>query len=1155
MSLLVSLVVVLAVVVSALTVQPAKADNLYARIQGVVTDPSGAVLAGTKLTATNLGTNISYDSESKSDGGFVFLNLPIGTYKVTATNAGFRTFTQTGITLVLDQVYALNIKMELGQISEQVVVEANNVQVETVNTQLGTVINGDVIRDMPLIGRNFINLQQLEPGVVASSDRFGTFATNGSQSQQNSFLIMGQDANDLPLNTPIIIPNPDAIGEFNMVTDTINPEYGRNSGAIINASIRSGTNSFHGDAFEFYRDTFLNTKDFFQKNPSVFHQNQFGGTIGGPIYKNHTFFFYSYQGTRARQAQGFSVPHVFTQAERGGDFSADGLQTSKGSSPFPLFGDSASTCPVSGGVKCAANTKYSALFSTGVIPSQDLNTIATNLTSQFVPLPNLGTNQFTFSPVTSTHADQHIWRVDHTFGPKDTITVYGYWQRNPSSDTLPFTGATVPGFGEHAKRHYNQHTAGWTHTFSSNALNEIRFGYTRFNFDAVEPNTPVLPSSVGFGITPQDGAVAGLPVISVNGLFTLGFSANGPQPRIDQTFQLDDNFSLVIGRHTLKFGVDSRRFQVANPFFFENSGSYGFNGSGAFSTGVPGADFLMGIPDTYSQSSGSFIDARAYGHYFYMQDSWKAASNFTVNYGLGWQINTPTTDHFNNARAINCFRPGQQSAIYPTAPAGLVFPGDAGCTSSGYKTGFTHFGPRLGVAWSPNLGWLSGGPGKFSIRAGAGVFFNQVEEELTLQNLLAPPFALISAGASDFPLLGSPSFANPYTDISTGASIPNKFQFAPPPAGSAVDFANVFEPFSLNLIDPNFSVPYAINDNLTIQREFPGQMVLSVGYVGSFGRHLERAFDLNPGINPAACAADPVCVTNRVFQGFVAPQNFRYDPLVFGGLGQQATDGTSHYSSLQVFLRKRISHGLTFDVAYTWSHGIDNGSSFENTSFGVRGTNLALPGLNVGDSGFDARQRFVANYTYEIPVLRSMRSGWMSRVFQGWRVAGITTLQTGFPINISNSDFDSLTCYAFFFYGCPDNAQQLTSAIAKFDPRQVQTLVNARGQTIKNQNFYFAPADFCTARAATCPMKFGQFGNSGRNPFHGPGINVTNLALLKDIKISEGRSFELRMESQNTFNHVSFNNPAGNVNSTTFGVITSDSQGPRIVQLGAKFYF
>jgi hypothetical protein len=1205
-SLFLSSLVVLALVFSSLTAQTAKADNLYARIQGTVTDPSGAVLSGAKLTATNVGTNITYDSDSKADGSFVFLNLPVGTYKVTATDTGFRTFTATGITLVLDQVYALNIKMELGQISEQVVVEATNVQVETANTQLGTVINGDTIRDMPLIGRNWTNLQQLEPGVVATSDRFGTFSTNGSQSQQNSFLIMGQDSNDLPLNTPIIIPNPDAIGEFDMVTNTINPEYGRNSGAVMNASIRSGTNSFHGDVFEFYRDTFLNTKDFFQSSPSVFHQNQFGGTIGGPVYKNHTFFFFSYQGTRARQAQSFSVPTVFSAAQRGGDFSSaaagfNGAPPTKAGaapsnpnvSPIAMFGDANSPCPVSGGVKCPAGTYFgkaydnngvlitNGLFSTGVIPTQNFNSVAAALMNTYVPLPNASGNDFTFNPVTVTTADQYIWRIDHTFGAKDTITGYGYWQKNPSTDTLPFTGATVPGFGDQNLRHYNQYTAGWTHTFSSNVLNELRLGYTRFNFDAVEPQTPTLPSSVGFAVNPQSPKSAGLPVIGITGLFTLGFSSNGPQPRIDQTYQLDDNFSYVLGRHTLKFGIDARKFQVSNPFFASNSGTYSFGGSGAFSTGNPGADFLLGFPDSYSQGSGSFIDASAYGYYSYAQDSWKATPTLTINYGLGWQINTPVTDHFNHDRAINCFRPGQQSAVYPTAPQDLVFPGDAGCTASGYQTGFTHFGPRLGLAWAPDWGRFTGGPGKFSIRAGVGVYFNQIEEELTLQNLQAPPFALGSGGAADS--LGIPGFAAPFNSVNPGtvtftsyngtaASKPtttvsvapvtlgNKFPFSPPPAGSNVDFS-FFEPMSLNLLDPHFSVPYAINDNLTVQRELPGQMVLSVGYVGSFGRHLERAFDLNPGINPAGCAADPTCVANRVFQGSNFPQNFKYNPLVFGGLGQQSTDGTSHYHSLQVFLQKRISHGLTYGIAYTWSHAIDNASGFENSSFGTRATNLAIPQLNVGDSAFDARQRIVANYTYEIPVLQAMRGGMKGRLFQGWRLAGITTLQSGFPINVSNSDFTSLTCNAFFFYGCPDNAEQIGS-IQKYNARQIQSLPNAAGAS-HSGNFYFNPADFCNSRGnASCPMQYGMFGNDARDSFHGPGMIVTNLAILKDIHLTEQRYFELRLESQNTFNHVSFNNPSSNVNSSTFGRITSDAtgqggpgQGPRLVQLAAKFYF
>ncbi|PYU02918.1 MAG: TonB-dependent receptor, partial [Acidobacteria bacterium] len=362
------LALVASLAVGFFSAETARADNLYARIQGAVTDPSGAALVGAKLTATNVGTNANWDTTTGSDGAYAFLNLPIGTYKISATQSGFRNFTATSIVLVLDQVYVLNIKMELGQVNDTVVVEVSNVQVQTVNTQLGTVISGDVIRDMPLNGRNWIQLQQLQPGVMSSSDRFGTnFATNGngSQTQQNSYLINGQDSNDLPLNTPLIIPSPDAIAEFNLVTNTINPEYGRNSGAILNAVIRSGSNSFHGDAFDFYRDTFLNTKNFFQKTPAIFHQNQFGGTIGGPVWKDRTFFFFSYQGTRARQPQAFTVPTVFTQVQRNGDWSSVGFNGAPPSapglapsnpnvSPAPLFGDSASACPVSGGTPCPA---------------------------------------------------------------------------------------------------------------------------------------------------------------------------------------------------------------------------------------------------------------------------------------------------------------------------------------------------------------------------------------------------------------------------------------------------------------------------------------------------------------------------------------------------------------------------------------------------------------------------------------------------------------------------------------------------------------------------------------------------------------------------------------------------------------------------------
>lgn len=1239
LSLLVSSILIFGLVFSSFLVQPVRADNLYAKIQGTIVDPAGAVLTGVQLTATNVGTNLPYTTTSSPDGTFVFLNLPIGTYRVTATNSGFRTFTATGITLVVDQVYQLNIKMELGQISEQVLVEAARVQVETSNTQLGTVITGDKIVDMPLNGRNWVQLQLLEPGVMASNDRFNTnYSTNGAQTQQNSFLINGQDSNDLPLNTPLIIPSPDAIAEFNLVTNTINPEYGRNSGAIMNAVIKSGTNSFHGSAFNFYRDTSLNTVDYFTHKAAVFHQNQFGGTLGGPIWKNHSFFFFSYQGSRFRQPQASSQNTLFTDAQRGGDFSDANFNgtppptgtcpkanptcapTNPNVSPFPMFGDAQSPCPVSGGVMCPAGTYYgkaydnagnlltNGLFSSGAIPSQNLNTIAVNLMNKYVPTAASVGGSVLFTPVavTSGKTDQYVWQVDHTFNAKDSIRSYGFIQTNPTVDTLPFTGSTLPGFPEQAQRHAKQFTASWNHVFGGNTLNELRFGYTRFNFVAVQPVTVQLPSSAGFAITPQIGGAAGLPVMNLLGFFILGFSNNGPQPRIDQVYQIDDNFSHVVGRHTLKFGFDGRRYWVSNPFANRNNGSFTYNGVGQFSTGDPGADFLLGIPDSYGQGSGSFIDARAQGFYTYAQDSWKATSNFTLNYGLGWQVNTPTTDHFNHSRSINCFRPGQQSAIYPTAPLGLLFPGDNGCSASGYSTGFTHFGPRLGFAWAPQgsgaLEHLTGGAGRFSLRGGVGVYFNQVEEEQTLQNLTAPPFALSDIGVGD--VGGNPSFAAPFTSVNpaavtitnylgssntcgtppvacptststvNAASIPNKYPFTPPAAGSAVDFTNFF-PMSLNVIDPRYAVPYAVNYNLTVQREFPGQMILSVAYVGSQGRHLERVQELNVGTNPAACAADPACIASRDSLATSFPQYFKYGyagtPIAgaYGSIGQQGTDGNSLYHSLQASLNKRTSHGLQFLLSYTYAHSWDNGSGFESSGFGNRGVNPLIPGLNWGDSDFDARQRFVASYQYEIPVPHALGSnGLLTRVFKGWRVAGATTFQTGFPLSLNTTNETSLTCPGFnlVFYTCWDNPDQ-KGALVPEDPRVLHShntttgvdtrLPNCTG-TLRTGNFIFAPAQFCQAA-------FGTFGNTGRDSLHGPGLNFTNLALMKDIVVKEQMRFELRLETFNTFNHVNFNNPqsgfgsggsATNVSSSSLGRVTSDSAiGPRFVQLAAKFYF
>jgi hypothetical protein len=1147
--------VVASLVVFGMLPRSSSEQQVYAEIKGVVKDPSGGIVQQAEVTATNTKTGVRTTVPSAADGAYSFLQLPVGVYDVTVVKNGFAPFTETGIVLVLNQIYDLPVALELDRAQTSVEVTADRVQVEQSTTQLGNVIEAPTIVDLPLNGRNWTQLQQLSPGVVAASDRSGTYATDGSQSQQNSYLINGADSIDLERNLPSIVPSPDAIQEFNLIDSTINPEFGRNSGAILNAIIKSGTNQFHASAFEFYRDTFLDGRNLFQQSPPIYHQNQFGGTLGGPIWKDHTFFFVSYQGSRFRQPQsGVSgQTTVFTGAQRSGYF--PDIATSSAVSPIPLTGESGTVYP--------AGTPYSVLFPTGHIPTTDFNPISQKLLS-YVPAPNAGSGLYSFNPLQTGAQDQGIARVDHTFSWKDTIWASTFFEDSPTTSTLPAFGATLPGFAQLDSRVYKQITADWTHTFNPTMLNDFRASYLRFNYAAVYPQNPTQPASLGFtGINPQYPAGAGVPLISVAGYFNLGFSPEGPQPRIDENYELSDAMSKVIGNHTWKFGFNAKRYQINNPMLSYNSGAFSFGGAGAYSTGDPGADFLLGIPDSYQQQSGGWIDARAYEYYAYVQDNWKVSQNLTINYGAGYQIDTPLVNQRFGGEDVNCFRPGQQSTVFPTAPQGLLFPGDAGCSSSGYYDHFDHVGPRFGFAYSPG----SSSQKSLVIRGGFGIYFNRSEEELTLQNLGAAPFSLSSYGiAGAAGTLGianpSPNFANPFMDIATGQSTPNPFPFTPPTHGSVVDFSP-FLPLDISAIDPNFTAPYAMNYNLNVQRELPGAMLLQVGYVGAQGRHLEMTYEGNP-ISPAgqaACAADPNCIANRAFQHVLYPSHALYAPGdIFASVGIQATNGVSNYNSLQVSLNKRLSYGLTFLASYTWSHSIDDTSGYENASNGYRGIDPFNFGLYRGDSSFDARQRFVFSYDYEIPRISHTRKSVVNGILNGWHVAGITTLQTGFPIDVADTGFRSLSCDAYTYYGCPD-APNSIAPVQTLNPRS-SSLVNTTrspGNTTSLPYYYFNPNDF-----ALEPI--GTIGDAGRNFFHGPGINNTDLSLSKRFYFRtepEQRFLELRLEGYNIFNHTQFspipiaalgNGVYSDINSRNFGRVLSAAPG-RTIQLGAKVYF
>jgi hypothetical protein len=1138
----------------------ASADNVYASIRGVVTDPTGAAVASAAVVATDADTGIVTRTTSSTDGNYVFPQLAIGNYKVTATGSGFKTFETSAFTLTVNQVYSLPIRLELGAASETVEVRADTSQVETTNIQLETLVDQKKIVDLPLISRNWTALEQLTPGVVAASDRFGTYSANGSQSNQSSYLINGIDSNDLPLNSPSIIPSVDSLQEFNIITNTINPEYGRNSGAIVNAVVKSGTNQFHGDVFEFYRDTFLNTSNWLTQTPPQFHQNDFGATLGGPIWKNHTFAFFSFEGVKNRQPQAGapSVSPVFSNAQRGGAFSD--LATSAKTSPFPLTGDNGTIYP--------AGTPYSTIFSAGTIPTGDFNPIAAKLLNTYIPAPNSGNSEYTFNPLQTGPGNyQYILRVDHTFNATDSVWGTMLLQTNPTTGAIPLPGSTsLPGFGEVNQRHYKQFIVDWTHSFNSTTLNEFRVGYTRFNFNADAPANVIAPSSVGFNITPQLASGESLPFMNILGTygFALGFTTNGPQPRKDETREITDNFSKVIGKHAIKAGFDGRRFDVWNPFSGSNNGQFTYNGVGAFSTGDAGADFLLGIPDSFSQGSGGLIIGRSYEAYSYVQDQWKAKSNLTLTLGTGWQVDTPLANRQFGGKDVTCFRPGQQSTVFPNAPQDMLYPGDHGCDNTGgLKVPFTHFGPRVGFAWSPDAGRLSGGTGKLSVRGGWGFYYNRAEEEGILQNLTTPPFAITSHGINDKGGQYSPGFTNPYADINGRTSESNPFPFVPAGANApTTDWSNFF-PMSLNVFSPNYTTPEAMNYNLTVQRDLGANTVFSIGYVGALGRHLIRPVEGNP-ITLAGqqeCLADPACNpatgSNFLLQHLDYPNHSVYNGGIFGSLGTQATEGNSTYNAFQTSINKSFSHGFGMLANFTWSHAIDDGSGFEDSGFQVRAINPypQFAYLNKGDSSYDARRRFVAGFTYQAPGLHGHDA--LNMLVGGWQLSGITTFQSGFPVDISDSGFTSATCDEFEYYDCWDAPKQIAPLVTG-NPRTdaFGTAPNAVSHVLFNGPATFAPA----LPSLGGPALFGV----ARNSFHGPGLNNWDMALEKHIYFRpshESQYLQLRLEGYNVFNHTQFCNTAGpfpcinnNVQSSSFGQVTTVNPS-RLVQLGAKFYF
>jgi hypothetical protein len=700
-------------------------------------------------------------------------------------------------------------------------------------------------------------------------------------------------------------------------------------------------------------------------------------------------------------------------------------------------------------------------------------------------------------------------------------------------------------------------------------LNELHASYYRNPWGVLNPAQFVAPSSAGFAINPQDSA-SSLPYITIGSLFNLGFSFEGPQPRLNTNLTFADNFTWVRGGHTMKFGGQFEQFRVRNPFDAYNNGFFAFEGGteggGPYSSGDPVIDFALGIPDIYMQSNNGIIDAVASELYGYAQDNWKLSPDVTFNYGLAWDVERPNQNRQDGGLGIICWQNATSaSSVFPGAPPGLSWPGDPGCNAAGSPVAhYDRFGPRAGIAWSPSHGpafLIGDGAHSFSLRAGFGVYYNRDQEEQALQNLEDPPFFFVSQGVSQ--IGGSPSFANPFADVAGNGSMPNPFPHAPFKAGAQVNWDS-YLPLQLAAFAPNYSVPTSYNYNVNAQRALGGKLIAQLGYVGAAGRHLATWYE-GDNITPtghAACLASPMCSGNPGSIHVLFPQFTAQQAVVPGnpfGLpngtpyyisaGEQATEGSSSYNALQASLIKALSHGLQFTLAYTWSHSIDDGSGYESAVGRQGRIRNYVPGfesLNRGNSDFDARHRVAASYVYAIPVATFMRgNAALWEVFSGWNLAGVTALETGFPVQIYSTSKRSLWCDGYSYFGCPDVPETTTARPATLNVRS-------------GSHAYFDTTPFSSE-----PL--GTFGNTPRNSLAGPGFDYTNLQLSKNIYFGEGKPYlQLRMEAFNAFNHANFANPSGNFNSGSFGRVTSvvqsadpngDPSPGRAIQLAGKVYF
>jgi Carboxypeptidase regulatory-like domain/TonB dependent receptor len=1149
-------------------------------ISGTVKDPAGKVVPGAAISVREIATGAVHQTQTDSKGYYALPVLPVGHYELDIRATGFGLYERKDIVLDTNAALTEDATLALGGIAQSVSVSDNALHVETVSTQMGEVISGHQMTSVPLDGRSYTDLMALQPGVAPetsiTSDTVqdvgatvlspsgtlnpGTLSINGQREFANVFLVNGSNAEEDVNEGTAIIPNLDSIAEFRIITNNFDAEYGEFSGGQINVVTKSGTNSFHGGVFEFLRNTDLDARNYFSPTRGVFRQNQFGGTFGGPILHDKLFFFTDYQGTRQTQGIDTGSISVPSATDRTGDLSDVSNQLT-GSVSGPYFANQLTQtlgyAVVSGEpyyvAGCASSTQC--VFPNAVIPQRLWSGPGRNLL-QYIPAPNTANGTFATSSFNQVlDDDKGAARLDFT-SRLGLLSAYYFIDNFTLDNPYPVaqSGASVPGFNALTNGRAQLFALSDTKTLSATAVNELHFSYMRDFTDLGIPVGGLGVSLTSQGFVNADGSPSIVPLdpkgqsvenVNFNG-YSIGAAAN-ELIQTNNTYEVADTFSKVLGQHSLKFGADFHADQVNADPIAQFNGNFVFSGS---ETGVDFADFLIGVPSQYNQSQLNPFYARNKYVGLFAQDSWHVMPNLTLNYGLRWDRIAPWTEKYNQ---ISTFVPGAQSVVFPGAPAGILYPGDPGVSRTLAPVSNLDFSPRVGLTWSPTadsdsfLGKVLGAPGTTSIRAGFGNFYTAIEA-LTI-GILAANAPYGTTYSSPAP----PLFSTPFVTASNGQNFgqPFPYQFAPLNSSKNnpdADFDwSTFEPISGI---PGFSihnkVPYTEEWMLSIERQAGPNTVLSASYVGTSSHdelvliaenYGDPALCLNltqpSQVAPGSATCGPFGESNVFVTAAGQTINGTREQLGanFGSNALQSTIGHANYNALELSAR-HTSGRLEFFGAYTYSKSLDQSSNVGEE------VNPINPALSYALSSFDVKHNFVVSYDYQLPFDELFKRS--NRWTNGWNVSGITRFSTGFPVLMVNNGDNSLL-------GTNPNGVN-NSSIDEPDYNGAPLRLNHNPRT--NGNNYFSADDFSM-------NALGTPGTAKRRFFYGPGAENFDVAVAKNVPITESKTILFRVEAFNVFNHTQFFGPSsvdGNIGSSTFGQAIS-SASPRILQLAAKFYF